>query len=161
RSPLPVALPAPFPYLSFSTDERTTVIREKQVRLIFDRGTLLLMTDKDRTWLQSIPLAVWDSRVNAYRAPASSYASLLRGLREEDALIEDVVRHEWGETLRLIAPELRPYQQAALNSWTEAKGRGTIVLPTGAGKTVVAMAAIAQTRKSTLCLVPTRILLEQ
>ena len=39
--------------------------------------------------------------------------------------------------------------------------RGTIVLPTGAGKTRVAAAAMAKTGLATLCLVPTRVLLEQ
>src|SRR5438067_7564701 len=38
----------------------------------------------------------------------------------------------------------RPYQEEALNAWTENGGRGVIALPTGAGKTVVAFMAIAR-----------------
>src|SRR5260370_4570828 len=37
----------------------------------------------------------------------------------------------------------RPYQEEALTAWTEAGGRGGGVLPTGAGKTAVALLALA------------------
>jgi superfamily II DNA or RNA helicase len=59
------------------------------------------------------------------------------------------------------AIELRPYQQAAALSWELARRKGIVVLPTGSGKTRVALAAMAQTRSRALCLVPTRVLLEQ
>jgi superfamily II DNA or RNA helicase len=59
------------------------------------------------------------------------------------------------------APDLRPYQEAALLAWELAERRGLIALPTGSGKTMVAMAAMARTGLSTLCLVPTRVLLDQ
>ena len=57
--------------------------------------------------------------------------------------------------------DLRPYQEAALCAWQLDNRRGVVVLPTGAGKTRLAMAAIAQTRLCSLCLVPTLALLEQ
>ncbi len=56
---------------------------------------------------------------------------------------------------------LRPYQRAALLSWELSARRGTIVLPTGSGKTQVAIAALACAGVRALCLVPTRALLEQ
>ena len=59
------------------------------------------------------------------------------------------------------SPELRPYQDAALCAWELAGRRGVIVLPTGSGKTRIALAAMARTRAPTLCLVPTRALLGQ
>jgi superfamily II DNA or RNA helicase len=58
-------------------------------------------------------------------------------------------------------PGLREYQAAALSAWELAGRRGLIVLPTGSGKTRIALAAMAATRLSALCLVPTRVLLEQ
>jgi superfamily II DNA or RNA helicase len=61
----------------------------------------------------------------------------------------------------LSSPDLRPYQDLALAAWETAHRRGVIVLPTGAGKTRVAVAAIARTGARTLCLVPTRVLLDQ
>ncbi len=58
-------------------------------------------------------------------------------------------------------PALRWYQQSALERWLAAGARGVIALPTGAGKTLVAIAAIARLGVSALCLVPTRVLLDQ
>lgn len=46
--------------------------------------------------------------------------------------------------------ELRPYQREALEAWSRNGFRGVISLPTGAGKTVVAIAAIAQLSVRTL-----------
>jgi superfamily II DNA or RNA helicase len=58
-------------------------------------------------------------------------------------------------------PSLRPYQDAALWAWQRAGQRGLVVLPTGAGKTRVALAAMARAGCPSLALVPTRVLLEQ
>src|SRR5438105_4896102 len=40
-----------------------------------------------------------------------------------------------------LAVRPRPYQRDAVRRWLEADGRGVVVLPTGAGKTIVAMMA--------------------
>ena len=58
-------------------------------------------------------------------------------------------------------PGLREYQAAALSARELAGRRGLIALPTGSGKTRIALAAMAATRLPTLCLVPTRVLLAE
>lgn len=55
----------------------------------------------------------------------------------------------------------RPYQREAIASWLQADRRGVVVLPTGAGKTVVAMMAMEAVGARTLIVVPTIELLEQ
>ena len=55
----------------------------------------------------------------------------------------------------------RPYQDDALAAWRAADGRGVVVLPTGAGKTVLALMAIARLGLRTVVVVPTIELLYQ
>lgn len=57
--------------------------------------------------------------------------------------------------------EPRPYQNEALASWLAAGSAGVVVLPTGAGKTLVAAMAIHETGLWTLAVVPTLDLLQQ
>jgi len=58
-----------------------------------------------------------------------------------------------------LAP--RPYQQDALTAWGRAHGRGVVVLPTGAGKTVVALMTMQAMQVRTLVVVPTIDLMHQ
>lgn len=55
----------------------------------------------------------------------------------------------------------REYQTEALDAWLAAEGRGTVILPTGAGKTVLALMAIERLKLRTLVVVPTIELLYQ
>jgi superfamily II DNA or RNA helicase len=55
----------------------------------------------------------------------------------------------------------RSYQVEALTAWQRSNGRGVVVLPTGAGKTVVALMAIERLAARTLIVVPTIELLAQ
>jgi superfamily II DNA or RNA helicase len=60
-----------------------------------------------------------------------------------------------------LALQARPYQRDALRNWLASDGRGVVVLPTGAGKTVVAFMALEQVPVRTLVVVPTIELLHQ
>ncbi|HEX2032943.1 MAG TPA: DEAD/DEAH box helicase [Chloroflexota bacterium] len=60
-----------------------------------------------------------------------------------------------------LALQPRPYQREALRNWLANHGRGVVVLPTGAGKTVVALMALEQAPVRTLVVVPTIDLLRQ
>ena len=55
----------------------------------------------------------------------------------------------------------RSYQVEAMTAWLQHRGRGVVVLPTGAGKTVVALMAIAHLALRTLIVVLTIELLAQ
>jgi superfamily II DNA or RNA helicase len=63
------------------------------------------------------------------------------------------------ETTLSIEP--RPYQNEALTQWLGAGSAGVVVLPTGAGKTLLAALAIHETGLCTLAVVPTLDLLQQ
>ena len=133
----------------------------RRVRLIFDRGTLLLLEIPAGVNVAEIPGVLWDPRVGAHRAPARLCYALVSELRRRGVQLVDAPRP------RLVPPSgfrpvpLRPYQAAALDAWRLGGRRAVVVLPTGAGKTRVALAAISTTRAPSLCLVPTRALMEQ
>ena len=56
----------------------------------------------------------------------------------------------------MFTGELRDYQEEALEAWRKAGYRGVIVLPTGAGKTVIAIAGVVELGVWSLIVVYTR-----
>lgn len=131
------------------------------MKLRFDRGTILLTDPPSGVNVAAAPGVLWDRRVRAYRAPASRYSALKRWLLAGGVRFQDIsprprsVRAAWSDV------DLRPYQEAALSAWDLAHRRGVVALPTGSGKTRLALAAMQRTQLSALCLVPTRVLLDQ
>ncbi|MEK7415336.1 MAG: DEAD/DEAH box helicase family protein, partial [Planctomycetota bacterium] len=100
-------------------------------------------------------LCTWDERVRLHRAQAISYAAIIRRLHGKTAYTDDARRYD-ELTLSESAPRpLRQYQRAALAAWETAQRRGVVVLPTGAGKSYVALKAMLACRRSALVLAPT------
>jgi superfamily II DNA or RNA helicase len=129
------------------------------MELVFDRGTLLLRGDLDGA--ESLPAVLWDPRVQAWRAKACHHGDLVCELARRAVDFHDEVLPKLAGPQSIPIPELRPYQAGAVAAWERSGRRGIIVLPTGAGKTRTAVAAIARTGFRTLCLVPTRVLMAQ
>ncbi len=65
------------------------------------------------------------------------------------------------EPLPPLSVTPRPYQKEALLAWAQGHGRGVVVLPTGAGKTVLALMAVEAMAVRALVVVPTIDLLHQ
>lgn len=130
------------------------------MRIRYDRGTLVIDQAPRELDPKQFLQATWDDELAAWRAPADRLSEI-RGrlaaanVRVTDDITPPDIPGQWS------LPELRWYQHASLTAWRDAGDRGVIVLPTGAGKTLVALAAIAALRVATLVLVPTRILLDQ
>jgi superfamily II DNA or RNA helicase len=108
------------------------------------------------------PGFLWDARSACYRAPAIDYAPAVLALLRAELPFEDRARRY----LELDAGALahrqpRPFQAEALAAWKKARGRGVVVLPTGAGKSHVAVMAIDDRRRSTLVVAPTLDLVRQ
>jgi superfamily II DNA or RNA helicase len=135
--------------------------------LRFDRGTLLLdqLSPAEASAFEREPpyAFLMDPRVGLYRAPAHAYRAAIAALRARGVAVTD--RAPAYRRLQLtvaVAPaEPYPHQQEALAAWEARDRRGVVVLPTGAGKTHVAEAAIARTARSTLVVVPTLDLMTQ
>jgi superfamily II DNA or RNA helicase len=130
------------------------------VTLTFADGTLLIDGLAPHLGLVE-ELVTFDPRVGRHRALAMHYAEILRRLHgrvEYDDRAKGYAEIALGE--RAPRP-LRHYQQAALDAWIAGKKRGVVVLPTGAGKSYVALRAMIAAGRSTLVLAPTIELVQQ
>src|SRR5438552_1802494 len=135
------------------------------ITVSFASGTLEVKgtDDDDRAALGAFSgLLAWDPRTHSFRAPAIAYADLVRALVATKIPYEDRARR-YAE-LPLVARvkrEPRPYQAEALDAWRAARGSGVVVLPTGAGKSHVAILAIDDRKRSALVVAPTLDLVRQ
>jgi superfamily II DNA or RNA helicase len=129
----------------------------------FAQGTLVLTGISS----QGIPASiasehwVWDRRISAWRCDANHYDAVRRQIAPSRSLVEDTVP-EW-QAVRwpnVDLHALRPEQRDALEAWLRTR-RGVIVMPTGTGKTEVALAIMRDTAVSTLIVSPVRDLMYQ
>lgn len=108
------------------------------------------------------PCCRWDVRSACWRAPALAYAELVLTCLRHRWPYADEARAYGELTAGLrVRREPRPYQLEALRAWLAARGRGVVVLPTGAGKSHVALLAIEEKRRHTLVVAPTLDLVQQ
>lgn len=114
--------------------------------------------DHAPSWMQ------YDPRLDALVAAGSRYPEL-----REWALAHNISESIAAGTdaagafdAPLLDPRIpREAQQEAVTRWVAAGRRGTVVLPTGAGKTLVALMAIHRTGMNACVIVPTRALVTQ
>lgn len=127
--------------------------------LIFHEGTIILQNFEQDT---EPPFFLWDSRSKQWRAKAIYYAEIIDWLRSNGISFDDraikVVRLDLKLRMELA---LRPYQKQAVTAWLDAKGRGSVSLPTGSGKTWMALKCMEQMDTSTLVVMPTIDLMNQ
>jgi superfamily II DNA or RNA helicase len=109
----------------------------------------------------SVPHSSWDERSRSYRALAIDYRDIINYLKSSKIEYQDRVLDPLPFPSFLPKIKLRDYQKKALEAWKLAERRGIIVLPTGSGKTIVGMKAIAEVKESTLVVVPTLDLVDQ
>jgi superfamily II DNA or RNA helicase len=131
------------------------------VELAFDGGTLRL-SGPDPELLARLPGCRFDPRSQTIRAEARAYRSLVEHLRRQRIPYRDEAR-AYGVTswpLRTSRDPF-PHQTEALAAWWSTGGRGVVVLPTGTGKTHVAVLAIHRAARPALVVTPTIDLLNQ
>lgn len=130
--------------------------------LSFQGGTLVLKgVEQDCAvhpafrWIK----ARW--RCEAYHYPVIADWLKTDGLPQGDHLRNSVPR--WQKLALTLQDQREPhdYQVEALQAWARANWQGSIVLPTGAGKTFVAIQAIYRVARSTIVVAPTIDLLHQ
>lgn len=135
----------------------------KEIVLQFQAGSLVLENSTKDHEISLFPEAIWDERVLYFRAKASSYRELVLYMETNKIPYRDESKnYEALKDLSLVKKiEPREHQHKALVSWIQNGGKGVVSLPTGAGKTILAILAMEKVQRSTLIVVPTIDLLEQ
>lgn len=131
--------------------------------LSFDKGTLILAgLPQEAEEAASLPGIQWDPRTLSHRAPAWRYRDLVLALRDREWPFADEAKQFGPLELPLTHPITpRPFQKEAQEAWCENGKQGVVVLPTGAGKTILAVLLISLTQRPTLVHVPTIDLMHQ
>lgn len=131
------------------------------IAISFDQGTLRIDGDPE----QLAPVAnhvQWDERTGHHRAEARRYGPIVLTLHRLKIPYRDDARAFQPQRFRVEREHPpRPHQQQALDAWNGVKRQGVVVLPTGAGKTLVARLAMLQVQRDTLIVVPTINLMQQ
>ncbi len=126
-----------------------------KIRLGYERGTITVYSNF------KLPHTVWDSRSGCYRCMALFYRDLIEYLKSSGIDYEDKARDLVPMPPHLSSRlQLRRYQREALDTWLRTK-TGVLVLPTGAGKTVIGLKAIEELNVPTLVVAPTLELVRQ
>ncbi|MDG6931190.1 MAG: DEAD/DEAH box helicase family protein [Nitrososphaerota archaeon] len=108
-----------------------------------------------------LPFVKFDERSGNYRCLGIEYRDLKEGLeRSGTEYVDEVLDASPPDAIHFHGA-LRKYQGEALERWKSAGMRGVIVLPTGGGKTMIALRAIYDLRERALILVPTIDLMNQ
>jgi superfamily II DNA or RNA helicase len=132
-----------------------------RVTLEFEAGTLRIGGPAEL--VAGLPGVRPDPRGGgAMRAEGIAYRAVVEHLAAAAIPFDDKAR-AWERTVwaaRSSRPPL-PHQAEALAAWWAAGGRGTVVLPTGTGKTYLAVLAIRKANRPTLVVVPTLDLMQQ
>jgi superfamily II DNA or RNA helicase len=118
--------------------------------LRYEDGTIRVTDDG---WCPSF--VETDPRSETRRAPAFRYADLLASLDDRGVAYEDRVLDADALSGLDSAYELRAYQADARDAWRDADRRAVLELPTGSGKTVIAIKAVEALAVPTLDVAPT------
>ncbi len=123
------------------------------IHLTFDKGTILINGNI------RVPNSSWDQRAQAYRAQALYYRDIKAYMDGSGFAFKDDVMDPVPCPGLIMKTVLRDYQETAITAWDRERW-GVVVLPTGAGKTHVALKAITLVNPA-LVVVPTLDLLAQ
>ncbi|GGD32768.1 helicase [Microbacterium faecale] len=148
---------------SVSTDLRETVGRYGRLTIERDDEGRLVLTTTDRAVIAEVArnkriqnLLIGHPDPDTFVIDAWARGQIKQELLKIGWPAEDLAGYTPGTPHEIVLDEtdwhLRPYQQQAVDTFAE-DGSGVVVLPCGAGKTLVGAGAMAQTKTTTLILV--------
>ncbi|MFO0846856.1 MAG: DEAD/DEAH box helicase family protein, partial [Gemmataceae bacterium] len=129
--------------------------------LTFDAGTLVLSGGADGT-LSGLPGVKFDPRTGSHRAEGRAYRAIVEHLLNAQIAYKDEAR-SYQRTIWPLRTSRDPFphQREAVEAWLRNRSQGVVVLPTGTGKTFVAVLAIHRAERPTLVVAPTIDLMSQ
>src|SRR5207245_1182715 len=131
-----------------------TYMANASVEISFEGGTVLISASPPDI-IKALPGCCIDHRVGAYRAEARHYRAIVEWLRKNDVPYRDGARQyehvSW--TLRTSRDPF-PHQTEALEAWCNGNRRGVVVLPTGTGKTHLAIMGIHRVSRPAIVVTP-------
>lgn len=131
------------------------------IEIAFEDGTLALGGGTPEL-LAALPGSRFDARTNVYRAEARMYRAIVEQLIADKLPYHDAARaYEKTPWPLRTSRDPFPHQREAVHTWWQAGGRGVVVLPTGTGKTFVAILAIHHLGRPALIVTPTIDLMSQ
>lgn len=130
------------------------------ITLAFEGGTIVVGGAAEV--LSGLPGCRFDARGGVYRAEGRWYRPIVEHLRAHKLAYSDEARAFQPTPWPLRGSrEPFPHQSEGLATWWQKGGRGVVVLPTGTGKTYLAILAISHVGRPTLVITPTIDLLNQ
>lgn len=137
------------------------------MQIDFNQGTLRLR-DIDQEALARIEAQVpllADARQNCWLCDAMHAQTVERIVGQcsgtDATILSDSHRRHHLAIPSMRLPPLREDQQQAIDAFHQGGRQGLVIMPTGTGKTVVALSLVAQMKTSTLVVVPVRDLMYQ
>jgi len=123
----------------------------------FEFGSLVLDGIADsKNIVSPVPGFTWDKRTYQWRAPAYVYREAVLYLLSKKILFSDKARAYQELELKHIQSILpREQQKQGLKAWQSSGQRGVVSLPTGVGKTILAILAMLEVKRPTLIVAPT------
>src|SRR5262249_55878469 len=149
------------PWASRGPSDIMHSMEETPIHLSFDGGTLRVSgADADR--LAALPGCRHDPPSGTFRAEARCYRAPVEQPRRDQIPYKAEAR-AYQPTAWTLQDGRQPFphQTEALDTWWKQGGRGVVVLPTGTGKTFLAVLAIHRTARPALVVTPTIDLLNQ
>jgi len=130
-------------------------LSSQPVTLAYRKGVIIV------TGLDNLPYCTADPMTNTLYSYGLNYKKIIEYLDDKNIRYDDRVLDLLPlKDLSRINVKLRDYQQEAVENWCKVK-TGSIVLPTGAGKTMVALKIMEIVNSPTLIVVPTLDLIKQ
>ncbi|RLE86605.1 MAG: ATP-dependent helicase, partial [Thermoprotei archaeon] len=131
------------------------ILEKRTVRLIWDQNRVLLQTHiyLGEKFNKIRDFVTYDRRLRKIYVKPIYFFELKKKLNElglrviDETGLSDSLKLPFNIKLNVT---LRDYQKEALNTWLNKGAKGVIALPTGAGKTIIAIAAMAKLSERTL-----------